>query len=312
MAENAEKLALFEERIARGEKIEATDWMPEEYRRQLVRLIQMHANSEIMGAMPEREWIPRAPSLRRKLAILAKVQDEVGHAQLLYRVAEDLAEPYGITREDMIEDLIAGRAKFHNVFHYPAETWADVAIIAWLVDGAALVTQAALQKHTSYGPYMRILTRICAEEAVHLKYGEDMVLTLMSGTQKQKDMVQDALNRWWRPIMHFFGPPDSESTNVGVAQRWRIRAKTNDEMREEFIDNYVPKLWSLGLTVPDPHLHKDESTGRWTYGDQGWDEFYRVVRGGGPKTEARLGMRRFYFDEARWVREALSAPEPAA
>lgn len=310
--DDAARLADFQARIDRGEKIEAGDWMPEEYRRQLLRLIQMHANSEIMGALPEREWIPRAPSLRRKLAILAKVQDEVGHAQLIYRVAEDLAEPYGITREDMVEALVSGKAKFHNVFHYPAETWADVAIIAWLVDGAALVTQSALHKHCSYGPYVRILQRICSEEAVHLKYGEDMVLTLMSGTRLQRDMVQDALNRWWRPIMHFFGPPDSQSTNVDQARRWRIRVLTNDELRNEFLDHYVPKIRRLGLTIPDPELRQDPETGRWLYGDQNWDEFYRVSKGDGPMTARRLALRRLSYDDALWVRQALAAADRAA
>ncbi len=201
-----ERIAEFTARLERGEKVEAGDWMPSEYRRQCLRLIQTHANSEIMGALPEREWIPRAPTLRRKLALMAKVQDEVGHAQLIYRVAEDLAAPLGITREDMMDALVAGKAKFHNVFSYPAPTWADAGIIAWLVDGAALVTQAALLQ-TSYAPYARILRRICAEEAIHLKHGEDIILTLMSGTRAQQQMVQDALNRWWRPLLHFFGPP---------------------------------------------------------------------------------------------------------
>lgn len=303
-----ERLAEFEARIARGEKVEATDWMPDEYRRQLLRLIQMHAHSEIMGALPEREWIPRAPTLRRKLSILAKVQDEVGHAQLIYRVAEDLAAPYGITRDHMVEALIAGKAKFHNVFHYPAETWADVAVIAWLVDGAALVTQSALEKHCSYGPYVRILTRICAEEAIHLKYGEDLALTLAGGTPAQRQMLQDALARWWRPIVHFFGPPDAESTNVEQARRWRIRVKSNDELRAEFLDRYVPKIEELGLTIPDPGLRRDE-TGRWQLGDPGWEEFYRVSRGEGPMTARRLGLRRLAYEESRWVREALAAAE---
>lgn len=300
-------LAEFEARIARGEKIEASDWMPEEYRRQCIRLILTHAHSEYMGALPEREWIPKAPTLERKLAILAKVQDEIGHAQLLYRVAEDLAEPLGMTREQMLDDLAAGRAKFHNVFSYPAPTWADVGIIAWLVDGAALVTQGALL-HTSYGPYARILRRICAEEAVHLKHGEDIVLTLAGGTPAQRQALQEALNRWWWPLIHFFGPPDAQSPNIDVALRWRIRLKSNEELRQEFLSRYVPKIWELGLRIPDPELRYDEESGRYVYGDPHWEEFWTVVRGNGPKTAERLALRRRQRQETLWVRQALDTP----
>ncbi|EKP95009.1 1,2-phenylacetyl-CoA epoxidase subunit PaaA [Thermaerobacter subterraneus] len=306
-----ERIAEFTARLERGEKVEAGDWMPSEYRRQCLRLIQTHANSEIMGALPEREWIPRAPTLRRKLALMAKVQDEVGHAQLIYRVAEDLAAPLGITREDMMDALVAGKAKFHNVFSYPAPTWADAGIIAWLVDGAALVTQAALLQ-TSYAPYARILRRICAEEAIHLKHGEDIILTLMSGTRAQQQMVQHALNRWWRPLLHFFGPPDEMSPNLEQAMKWRIKVRTNEELRQEFLSKYVPQIRALGLQIPDPELHYDEAQGRWVYGDPDWDEFWRVVKGQGPRTEARLAIRRLSHEESRWVREALARGAAAA
>ncbi len=292
----------FEARIARGELVEADDFMPDAYRRQCLRLIVTHANSELMGALPEREWIPRAPGLGRKLAVLSKVQDEIGHAQMIYRVAEDLAAPFGITRQDMLDDLIEGRAKFHNVFSYPAPTWADVGIIAWLVDGAALETQGALLK-TSYAPYARILRRICAEEAVHLKHGEDIVLTLAAGTPLQRAMLQDALARWWRPLLHFFGPP-GESTNSD-AFRWRIRTASNEDLRQGFLRKYVPKIQRLGLVIPDPELRLDEASGNWLYGDPDWDEFWRVIKGGGLQTTERLSLRRLSREEHSWVVAAM-------
>lgn len=304
-------LQSFEARIARGDLIEADDWMPEEYRRQCFRLIVMHANSELMGALPEREWIPRAPGLQRKLAVLSKVQDEIGHAQLIYRVAEDLGRPLEYTRARMLEELIAGKAKFHNVFTYPAPSWADVGIIAWLVDGAALETQGALLR-TSYAPYARILRRICAEEAVHLKHGEDIVLTLASGTKAQREMLQAALERWWRPILHFFGPPDAQSANAAPAMRWRIRVATNEELRQGFLRKYVPKIQSLRLEIPDPELHFDEEAKRWIYGDPDWDEFWRVAQGGGMRTAERLELRRMSHAEQAWVRHAILQPSPAA
>lgn len=301
-------LQAFDARIARGELIEADDVMPDAYRRQCLRLIVTHANSELMGALPEREWIPRAPGLRRKLSLLSKVQDEIGHAQMIYRVAEDLAAPFDITREDMLDDLICGRAKFHNVFSYPAPTWADVGIIAWLVDGAALETQGALLR-TSYAPYARILRRICAEEAVHLKHGEDIVLTLASGTPSQRAMLQDALSRWWRPLLHFFGPP-GESPN-GDAFRWRIRTASNEDLRQSFLRKYVPKIQRLGLAIPDPELRLNAATGLWSYGDPDWNEFWQVIRGDGQRTAERLSLRRLSRDEQGWVVAAMR-PEYAA
>lgn len=301
-------LQAFEARIARGELIDADDFMPDAYRRQCLRLIVTHANSELMGALPEREWIPRAPGLQHKLALLSKVQDEIGHAQMIYRVAEDLAAPFGMTREDMLDDLISGKAKFHNVFSYPAPTWADVGIIAWLVDGAALETQGALLR-TSYAPYARILRRICAEEAVHLKHGEDIVLTLAAGTSLQRAMLQDALTRWWQPLLHFFGPP-GESTNSD-AFRWRIRIAANEELRQSFLRKYVPKILRLGLAIPDPELRFDALAGNWSYSDPDWDEFWRVIRGGGLRTAERLSLRRLSRDEQGWVVAAMRARSAA-
>lgn len=299
-----ERLQAFEDRIADGEKIEADDWMPDVYRKQCLRLILTHANSELMGALPEREWVPRAPGLHRKLSVLAKVQDEIGHAQLIYRVAQDLARPYGTTREDMINDLADGKAKFHNVFSYPAPTWADVGIIAWLVDGAALVTQGALLK-TSYGPYSRILRRICAEEAIHLKHGEDIVLTLAGGTKAQKEMLQGALERWWEPLLHFFGPPDEASPNTEQMIRWGIRIKSNEEMRQEFLAHYAPRILEIGLVPPDPALHHDAARGEWVYTQPDWDVFWKVVKGDGPKTQERLQIRKLSNEEHAWVRQAI-------
>lgn len=297
------KLAEFEARIDRGEKIEPHDWMPAEYRRQLVRMIEQHAHSEIIGALPEGTWITRAPGFRRKMALMAKVQDEVGHAQLLYSAAETL----GKSREDMINDLLSGKSKYSNVFNYPAETWADTAVIAWLIDAGAIINQVANSKG-SYGPYCRALDRICAEESFHLKYGHDNVVTLATGTPTQRKMVQEALNRWWKPIMHFHGPPDSVSVHTEKLVRWKVKMATNDEMRQEFLDQYVPKIWELGLTVPDPNLRKNPETGVWEFSDPDWDEFFRVIRGDGPCNSERLAVRRMAEEQGRWVRNALANP----
>lgn len=301
--EDPEKLARFEERIDRGEKIEPHDWMPAEYRRQLIRMIEQHAHSEIIGALPEGTWITRAPGFRRKMALMAKVQDEVGHAQLLYSAAETLGKP----REEMINDLISGKSKYSNVFNYPAETWADTAVIAWLIDAGAIINQVANAKG-SYGPYCRALDRICAEESFHLKYGYDNVVTLATGTPTQRAMVQEALNRWWKPIMHFHGPPDSVSVHTEKLVRWKVKMATNDEMRQEFFDQYVPKIWELGLTVPDPNLRKNPETGVWEFSDPDWDEFFRVIRGDGPCNKERLAVRRMAEEQGRWVRNALANP----
>ncbi len=303
LEEDAGKLAEFEERIARGEKIEPHDWMPKEYRRQLVRMIEQHAHSEIIGALPEGTWITRAPGFKRKLALMAKVQDEVGHAQLLYSAAETLGKP----REKMIDDLLNGKSKYSNVFNYPAITWADTAVIAWLIDAAAIINQVANSKG-SYAPYCRALERICQEESFHLKYGYDNVVTLATGTLKQREMVQAALNRWWRPIMHFFGPPDTMSQHTEKLMKWKVKMATNDDMRQQFFNQYVPKIWELGLTVPDPELKKDPVTGIWAYGDPDWDEFKRVINGDGPCNKERLAVRRMSEEQGEWVRRALAKP----
>lgn len=303
LEEDAGKLTEFEERIARGEKIEPHDWMPKEYRRQLVRMIEQHAHSEIIGALPEGTWITRAPGFKRKLALMAKVQDEVGHAQLLYSAAETLGKP----REKMIDDLLNGKSKYSNVFNYPAMTWADTAVIAWLIDAAAIINQVANSKG-SYAPYCRALERICQEESFHLKYGYDNVVTLATGTPKQREMVQAALNRWWRPIMHFFGPPDTMSQHTEKLMKWKVKMATNDDMRQQFFNQYVPKIWELGLTVPDPELKKDPVTGIWAYGDPDWDEFKRVINGDGPCNKERLAVRRMSEEQGEWVRRALAKP----
>ncbi len=296
-------LAEFEDKIARGEKIEPKDWMPTEYRRQLIRMIEQHAHSEIIGALPEGTWITRAPGFRRKIALMAKVQDEVGHAQLLYSAAETLGKP----REDMIADLISGKSKYSNVFNYPAFTWADTAIIAWLIDASAIINQVTNSKG-SYAPYCRALDRICMEESFHLKYGYDNVVTLATGTAQQREMVQAALNRWWRPIMHFFGPPDKMSQHTEKLVRWKIKMATNDEMRQQFFNQYVPKIWELGLTIPDTELKKDPLTGEWAFGDPDWAEFKRVINGDGPCNAERLAVRRTAEERGKWVREALRKP----
>jgi ring-1,2-phenylacetyl-CoA epoxidase subunit PaaA len=300
--EDLVKLAAFEARIAKGDKIEPADWMPKEYRRQLVRMIEQHAHSEIIGALPEGTWITRAPGFRRKLALIAKVQDEVGHGQLLYSAAETL----GKSREDMINDLISGKSKYSNVFNYPSKTWADTAVIAWLIDAGAIVNQLANSKG-SYGPYCRALDRICAEEAFHLKYGHDNVVFLATGTPKQREMVQEAMTRWWPPIMHFFGPSDRSSKHTEILMRWKVKMATNDDMRQQFLNMYVPKIWDLGLTLPDPNLKKNMETGLWEYTEPDWEEFKRVINGDGPCNAERLAVRRTAEENGRWVVRALQA-----
>jgi ring-1,2-phenylacetyl-CoA epoxidase subunit PaaA len=296
------KLVEFEARIASGDKIEPKDWMPSEYRKQLIRMIEQHAHSEIIGSLPEGTWITRAPGFRRKLALMAKVQDEVGHAQLLYSAAETL----GKTREKMVNDLISGKSKYSNVFNYPAKTWADTAVIGWLIDAAAIVNQLANAKG-SYGPYCRALERICYEESFHLKQGHDNSVYLATGTPQQREMVQDALNRWWRPVIHFFGPPDSQSVHSEKLIKWKIKMMTNDEMRNQFFNMYVPKILELGLTLPDPDLKKNDD-GTWTYSDPDWDEFWAVVKGNGPCNKERIAVRRMAEERGRWVRKDLLSP----
>ncbi len=320
--EDDTRLGEFEARIDRGELIEADDWMPENYRIGMLRMAEHHANSEIVGALPEGEWITRAPSLKRKLALIAKVQDEVGHGQMLYRVSQDL----GKTRDAMLRDLITGRTKYHNVFNYPAPTWGDVAAIQWLVDGAAIMNQKSLADG-SYGPYVRTMKRINMEEAFHFKSGEDMVLTLMSGTPRQKKMMQESFDRWWNPCLMFFGPPDKESAKTGPFMRWRIKTQTNDTLRQKFVDRFAPAALDLGLKihtykrdkngaverkpdgaaiwVPDEQLRPIESEKRWDFSQPDWDEFYTVIRGGGPLNRERVSLRRFSYEQGAWVRRAV-------
>jgi ring-1,2-phenylacetyl-CoA epoxidase subunit PaaA len=297
--ENPEQLEAFELRIAKGEKVEPRDWMPAEYRRQLIRMIEQHAHSEIVGALPEGTWITRAPNFRRKLALIAKVQDEIGHGQLLYSAAETL----GKTREQMLDDLLNGKSKYSNVFNYPAKTWADIAVIGFLVDGAAIVNQVINSKG-SYGPYCRALERICYEESFHLKQGHDNFVYLATGTAKQRAMLQEALNRWYRPLLHFFGPSDKASQHSDKLMRWKVKLASNDDMRNQFLDQYVPKIWELDLTLPDPNLKKNDND-IWEFSDPDWDEFKRVINGGGPCNTERLEVRRYAEEAGRWVRNAL-------
>jgi ring-1,2-phenylacetyl-CoA epoxidase subunit PaaA len=297
-----EQFQAFEARIARGEKIEPGDWMPDEYRRQLIRLISQHAHSEIVGMLPEGAWITRAPNLRQKLVLLAKVQDEAGHGQYLYHAAETL----GATRAEMIDLLLAGKAKYSSVFNYPSLSWADMGIIGWLVDGAAILNQTMLAR-SSYGPYSRAMVRICAEEGFHKKQGQEMVIRYARGTVNQHLLVQDALNRWWWPSLMMFGPHDNESPNSPTLLRWRIKTRTNDQLRQEFINELVPELQRLDLSLPDPALRRDEASGNWLIGPIDWDEFKRVVSGHGPCNQERLAARQKAHDDGRWVREAMEA-----
>lgn len=298
--DDPQKLAAFEARIDRGEKIEPQDWMPKEYRKQLIRMIEQHAHSEIIGALPEGTWITRAPGFKRKMAIMAKVQDEIGHAQLLYAAAETL----GKTREQMTNDLISGKSKYSNVFNYPAKTWSDIAVIGFLIDAAAIVNQT-LNAKGSYGPYCRALERICYEEAFHLKQGHDAFVSLATGSKRMREELQDALNRWWRPIIHFFGPSDKESVHSEKLMRWKVKMASNDDMRNQYLDMYVPRIRELDLTIPDPELRKDPETGKWHFGDPNWDEFFEVIKGNGPCNAERLAVRRWAEEEGAWVRKAL-------
>ncbi len=300
--EPPDKLAEFEARIARGEKIEPGDWMPEEYRRQLIRMISQHAHSEIVGMLPEGGWIPHAPSLRRKLILLAKVQDEGGHGQYLYHAAETL----GATREEMIADLLSGKAKYASVFNYPADEWADNATIGVLVDGAAILNQTMLAR-SSYGPYSRAMVRISAEESFHFQQGQEMTILYSQGTPVQQAMIQRAVNRWWWPALMMFGPHDNESKNTAVLTKWGIKTKTNDELRQTFVNQMTAFLHPLGLTIPDPELRYVEESGNWHFGEIDWDEFWRVIKGDGPLNTERLAARRKAHEDGQWVREAMTA-----
>jgi ring-1,2-phenylacetyl-CoA epoxidase subunit PaaA len=282
-----------------GAQIETHDWMPDEYRRRLVKFIEMHANSELMGVLPERDWILRAPTLQRKLALTAKIQDEVGHAQLIYRVVEDLGKP----RAECLDDLVSGTSKFHNVFHYPTRTWGDVGVIAWLVDAAAIVSQKALLK-CSYAPYARIMKKICWEESFHILHGRDVILALVTGTEHQRELLQEAVTRWWEPLMMFHGNPIPADEDPMVT--WRIKSQANEEARQQFLDGYVPQIWELGLSVPDPKLRKRDD-GVWEYTEPDYEKLMAVVSGHGPASAERLAFRRLSRADVEWVSRIVLA-----
>ncbi|RJF80820.1 1,2-phenylacetyl-CoA epoxidase subunit A [Oleomonas cavernae] len=292
----------FQERIDAGVRIEPQDWMPETYRKTLVRQISQHAHSEIVGMLPEGNWITRAPSLQRKATLLAKVQDEGGHGLYLYAAAETL----GVSRDDLIEALHSGKAKYSSIFNYPTLTWADIGAIGWLVDGAAIINQIPLCR-CSYGPYGRAMVRVCKEESFHQRQGFDIMAKLAAGTQAQKRMAQDALNRWWWPAVMMFGPPDGESVHGAQSAAWKIKLHGNDDLRQKFIDQTVPQADLIGLTIPDPALSLNAETGHHEIGPIDWDEFYRVVKGDGPCNRERLATRVEAWEKGAWVREAAMA-----
>lgn len=289
----------FEARVAAEEKIEPNDYMPERYRRTLIRQIAQHAHSEIVGMLPEGNWITRAPSLKRKAILLAKVQDEAGHGLYLYSACETL----GVDRDQLFEELHDGRAKYSSIFNYPTLTWADMGAIGWLVDGAAIMNQVPLCR-TSYGPYARAMVRVCKEESFHQRQGFDIMLTLCRGSAVQKQMAQDALNRWWWPSLMMFGPSDKESTHTEESMRWKIKRFTNDELRQRFVDMTKPQADLLGITIPDPDLRWNEEKQGYDFGPIDWDEFWQVVKGFGPCNIERIEARRRAWEEGRWVREA--------
>lgn len=296
------KLADFEAKIDRGEKIEPKDWMPEAYRKNLIRMISQHAHSEIVGMLPEGNWITRAPSLRRKKVLLAKVQDEAGHGLYLYHAAETL----GVDRSELIEALHEGRAKYSSIFNYPTLSWADMGAIGWLVDGAAMVNQVSLIG-TSYGPYSRAMIRITKEEAFHNRQGYEIIATLASGTPEQKRMAQDALDRWWWPAIMMFGPEDKDSPHTEQSLRWKIKTERNEALRQKFINMTVPQAEARGLVIPDPDLVFNSETKTYSYGKVNWDEFFNVIKGNGPLNKERLKARRDAHADGAWVREAAEA-----
>jgi ring-1,2-phenylacetyl-CoA epoxidase subunit PaaA len=292
----------FQEKIDRDEPVEPKDWMPDGYRKQLVRMMSQHAHSEIVGMLPEGNWITRAPSLRRKVSLLAKVQDEAGHGLYLYSAAETL----GTGRQEMLDQLHTGKAKYSSIFNYPTMTWADIGAIGWLVDGAALINQVMLQR-TSFGPYSRAMVRICKEESFHHRQGYEIMTILAKGTPEQKQMAQDALNRWWWPSLMMFGPSDDNSPNSAEAMKWKIKRESNDDLRQRFIDRTVPQADFLGLTIPDPDLKLDESSGHYKFGEINWEEFFKVISGHGPCNRERLKARKDADARGKWVREAAEA-----
>ena len=302
IAEDPVRNTEFEARIERGETIEAKDWMPERYRKQLIRMMSQHAHSEIVGMLPEGNWITRAPTLRRKMGLLAKVQDEAGHGLYIYCGTETL----GVDRHELVLQLLDGSAKYSSIFNYPTLTWADIGAIGWLVDGAAIVNQTMLAK-ASYGPYARAMVRICKEENFHKKQGFEIMTTLASGAPEQRRMAQDALNRWWWPSLMMFGPHDKDSPNTGELSKWGIKRKSNDELRQRFINLTVAQAKAIDLEIPDPQMRFNEETQNWDIGPIDWDEFWRVVKGEGPCNRERLAARNKAHDDGSWVRLAAAA-----
>lgn len=298
---DADEQALFDELIAAEQRIEPRDWMPEGYRKTLIRQISQHAHSEIIGMQPEGNWITRAPSLKRKAILMAKVQDEAGHGLYLYSAAQTL----GITRDEMTEQLIEGRARYSSIFNYPTPTWADMGAIGWLVDGAAICNQVPLCR-ASYGPYGRAMVRICKEESFHQRQGFEILLTLMQGTEAQREMAQDAVNRWYWPSLMMFGPPDDESPNSAQSMAWKIKRFSNDDLRQRFIGMLVPQAEVLGVTLPDPQLRWDEENQRWHTSEIDWTEFHEVLAGRGPMNATRIQNRRRAHEDGAWVREAAA------
>lgn len=292
----------FETKIDQDQAVEPKDWMPDDYRKTLIRQISQHAHSEIVGQLPEANWITRAPTLKRKAVLLAKVQDEAGHGLYLYSAAETL----GVSRDRMMDDLHSGKAKYSSIFNYPTLTWADIGIIGWLVDGAAIMNQVPLCR-TSYGPYARAMVRVCKEESFHQRQGFEIMMVLSKGTDVQRRMAQDALNRWWWPTLMMFGPPDSESPNTQTGLRWKIKRFTNDELRQKFVDVSVEQAKILGLEIPDPKLKWNQDRGHWDFGSPDWEEFRRVISGNGPCNSDRIGVRRKAWEDGKWVRDAAMA-----
>ena len=292
----------FQDRIDADIKIEPRDWMPDDYRATLIRQIGQHAHSEIVGQLPEGNWITRAPTLERKAILLAKVQDEAGHGLYLYSAAETL----GVTRDELTEMLLSGKMKYSSIFNYPTLNWADMGAVGWLVDGAAIMNQVPLQR-TSYGPYSRAMIRICKEESFHQRQGYDIMMKMANGTPAQKKMAQDALNRMWYPSLMMFGPSDKDSVHSAQSMVWKIKINTNDELRQKFVDQTVPQAEYLGLSVPDPDLTWNEEKGGYDFTEPNWDEFFTVVKGGGPCNVERLAARNRAWDDGAWVREGLLA-----
>ncbi len=300
--EELNRLEAFQAKIDREEKIEPKDWMPADYRKHLVRQISQHAHSEVVGMQPEGNWITRAPSLRAKVVLLAKIQDEAGHGLYLYSACETL----GISRDELLEQLHTEKAKYSSIFNYPTLTWADMGAVGWLVDGAAIVNQVSLQR-TSYGPYSRGMVRICKEESFHQRQGYEIIADMALGSPEQKKMAQDALNRMWWPSLMMFGPHDADSPNTGNATKWKIKRETNDELRQKFIDKTVQQAEVIGLTIPDPDLKWNEERGHYDFGEIDWSELKEVIHGRGPCNKQRLNHHRKAHEEGAWVREAANA-----